>query len=121
MRNRSKAAEAVKQFCNSQGDIFQKQLIYILQTLFFQEIRRDTFSFGWMLHSTLFIVKQQGPFEQLVINLLNEQEKDNKRKEIIFEKFKAIIDGCSLNSLDEDEKEIFFAKFADLSKVIREV
>ena len=74
-----------------------------------------------MLHSTLVIVKQQGPLEHLVINLLNEQEKDNKRKEMIFEKFKAIIDGCSLNSFDEDEREIFFAKYADLSKVIREV
>ena len=63
----------------------------LLYTLFFHELGTDYSILRLAIHSTLIIVKQENINSSLVIDLLNEHEKDDKRKVAIFDKFNNLV------------------------------
>lgn len=91
--------QGVQQFYTQCNHVFQNFFKATLFTLLFEE-NKNIWVFQKVLHSTLVIVNQQGAIQQTVVDVLNEHEKNEERKQQILTQISEMISSLPLNNLD---------------------
>lgn len=123
MKSTPKHAELINNvnaFFKGHSNMWAKFLETALSFVLFEENRNIWIFQKWLYSTLVIIINLQGMeiVQKVVIDMLNNHEKNPDRKQKIMEQFTVLMQHTSFKSLDQKSKDAFSRKFSNLKTFV---